>query len=131
MVYVADELANMAKKWQGLAGPEHQWMDAERLWVCVDASQRVAFCGIYLRCSSGLHMIAHDRNSQLLQTLRWEADHLRRESYQVVMVGDFNSHGGDSPNFGYEGNPHRLDSNGDLFNDFLNDQPMTVLNNRS
>ena len=46
-------------------------------------------------------------------------------------MGDFNSHGGDSPNLGFPGNPHRMNSNGDLVNDFLNDQPMTVLNNRS
>ena len=51
--------------------------------------------------------------------------------HKVVMTGDSNSHGGDSENFGFEGNPHRLNSNGDLFNDFLNDQPMSVLNNRS
>ena len=46
-------------------------------------------------------------------------------------MGDFNSHGGDSPNLGFTGNPHRMNSNGDLLNDFLNDQPMTTLNNRS
>ena len=131
MVYVADEWAPITKNWNGLAGPDQKWMNSERLWIRVEGSQRIALCGIYLRCSNGFHTVAHEKNSEMLHVLRWEADYLRQEGYKVVMTGDFNSHGGDTVNFGFEGNPHRLNSNGDLFNDFLNDQPMSVLNNRS
>ena len=130
-VYLSNNIKASVKKWEGLAAQDQSELNSERIWIQLNHTSKLAICGIYMRCSTGFSSEAHSKNESLLQLIRWEADHLRREGYKIAMLGDFNSHGGDSPNLGFIENPHRMNSNGDLLNDFLNDQPMTVLNNRS
>ena len=43
----------------------------------------------------------------------------RSEGFEVALLGDFNSHGGDSQNLGFVGNPYGMNPNGDFLNDFF------------
>ena len=101
------------------------------MWVKVHAKQKVVICGVYLRCNPGIYSEANESNEALLNQIHVEAQHLRRQGFRIVMMGDLNAHGGDCEQFGFSDNPHPVNTNGSLLIDWLNVHSMKCLNDRA
>ena len=130
VMYISDRMSTFANKWDGLLDGAQSWMKSERMWVKVDTMRKIAVCSAYLKCNPGLFSESHECNMELLNQIHQETNHLRSEGYEIILMGDLNAHGGDCEQFGFEGNPHQMNTNGTLLNDWLRGQPMSCLNNR-
>ena len=78
-VYLANNIKESAEKWDGLVSQDQRDLNSERIWIKLNLTQKLAVCGVYMRCSAGFSSEAHLKNDNLLQMIRWECDHLRRE----------------------------------------------------
>ena len=131
VAYVSSRIGKYATKWDGLEHGQQEWMSSERLWIKVDAVQKVAVCGIYLRCNPGIFSEANEKNEELLNHIHTEANFLRQQGFSIIVMGDMNAHGGDCEQFGFANNTHGVNRNGSLLIEWLSGQSMKCLNNRN
>ena len=104
-----------------ICDPNNGFVRRERKWITVDSqSYKTAFCGVY----AGFQAY-DDRhgawNDAIYAFLRSEILQLRVQGYRIVLVGDFNSHVGDSLEQGAVGNSPVINANGERFLEFLSD----------
>ena len=130
-VYIRDGLKVPVSVVKEPSPEVHAWMDAERVWVKVEGSKKLAICSLYLRRETPVGSAFHSSNVMLLDQIHEEARTLREDGFMTAFQGDFNAHIGNTRPYGVPNNVHGVNNNGRLVHQFMRDSGAVLVNGHS
>ena len=125
-LYYRDTL--LAHEWHPNVDDEYQYIEKERQWLLIhgEGNTKIAFLNCYIACQSFTTDAFIEWNHHLFQLITKEVVYLSQKGFMVLAMGDFNTHVGKIP--GLEGNHPDTNRNFPMFNSFLTETDLVIMN---
>ena len=100
----------------------------EKDWILVhEGAEKLALCFVYMAAQSTVNEDFMEWNRRLYCAIQRDVEAISSKEYKCIIMGDFNGHVGNGPD-GIPGNSWRVNYNGELLQNFIRVNNMTMVN---
>ena len=108
--------------------PLEKSLDAERIWMLIGGTRKMAICGVYLKTEDKPGSEHHTHNAKLLSMISAEKTSIESKGFETCVLGDFNAWIKPSDAFLYTSYKHIENNNGKLLANFVKENNLFCLN---